>query len=370
VLIQVNLIPAGSIEICRIKGLHSMEQSKNSIYEQLPAIVRRYQLPDYGKATIQVLNSFLPFIAIWITMYMVRGVSLWLTFLLAIVNALFLVRIFIIQHDCGHESFTASRKVNTIIGTVASFLTFIPYKYWTKNHNYHHGHNGILDNHRDIGDINTLTVSEFRASSRFQKIKYMIFRSTPVLFLIGPLVYIFYNNRFPLIRLKGWEIANRSLIWSDLFLVAFYAMLVYFLGWEAFFLVQLPILACFGVIALWFFYIQHQHKTTYKARKKNWDYYRSAIQGSSYYKLPRIFQWFSGNIGFHHIHHLNSLVPNYELARCHHENPVFDQIANTLTFSQSLKCIFNKLWDEDSEQMVTWKEYFKMEKKASVPAGS
>ena len=339
-----------------------MQQPDNSIYQQLPAIVKRYQLPDSRKASIQLLNSFLPFVALWAVMYLLRDVSIWLTISLAVVNAFFLVRIFIIQHDCGHQSFTASRRANNIIGAVSSFLTFIPYKYWAKNHNYHHGHNGILDKNRSIGDINTLTVKEFQKLSRFQKLKYMLFRSAPVLFLIGPMVYIFYNNRLPLIRLKGWKIANLSLLWNNLFLLLIHSALIFFLGWQAFVRVHFPILVAFGTIAIWFFYIQHQHEHTYKALKEKWDYLRASIQGSSYYKLPRLFHWLSGNIGYHHIHHLNSLVPNYELARCHHENPVFDQVANSLTFWQSLRCVFNKLWDEDREKMIGWREYFRLAK--------
>ena len=314
-----------------------------------------------------MLNSFLPFLAIWVTMYLVRDVSIWLTVGLAVVNAFFLVRIFIIQHDCGHQSFTSSRQINNVIGAASSFLTFIPYKYWAKNHNYHHGHNGILDDNRAIGDINTLTVNEFRALGRFQKLKYMLFRSTPVLFLIGPMVYIFYNNRLPLIRLKGWESANRALLWNDVFLVAIYSALTFFLGWEVLLWVHLPILVAFGTIAIWFFYVQHQHEHTYKSIQKNWDFLRASIQGSSYYKLPKLFHWLSGNIGYHHIHHLNSLVPNYELARCHHENPVFDKVANALTFRQSLRCVFYKLWDEEGEKMIGWREYFKKQKSPMPP---
>ncbi len=338
-----------------------MQQSDYSLYQELPAIVRRYQLPDSGKAGIQILNSFLPFIAIWAAIYLLNDAFWWLSLLLIIVNAFFLVRIFIIQHDCGHQSFTASRSANDIIGTVCSLLTFIPYKYWAKNHNYHHGHNGVLDNNRAIGDINTLTVREFSELSRFQRLKYMLFRSAPVLFLIGPLVYIFYNNRFPIIRLKGWEVANRSLLWNNILLLAFHSTLIYSLGWRAFLFVHFPILAAFGTIAIWFFYIQHQHEFTYKAAKEKWDYLKASIQGSSYYKLPRLFHWLSGNIGYHHIHHLNSLVPNYELARCHHENPIFDQVANTLTFRQSLRCIFYKLWDDDRGKMISWGDYFRMQ---------
>ena len=343
-----------------------MQSADNSIYKQLPAIVKQYQLHNSRKATIQVINSFLPFIALWIAMYVWRDESIWLIIGLAVVNAFFLVRIFIIQHDCGHQSFTASRKANNLIGALCSLLTFIPYKYWAKNHNYHHGHNGILDKNRAIGDINTLTVNEFRSLSPFEQFKYRLVRSAPVLFLIGPLFYIFYNNRFPIIRLKGWEVANRALLWNNFFLISLHATLIYFLGWEAFTLVHFPIIVAFGTIAIWFFYVQHQHEYTYKAWKDQWNYLQASIQGSSYYKLPRLFHWLSGNIGYHHIHHLNALVPNYELARCHHENPIFDQVANTLTFWQSLHCIYNKLWDEDKEKMIGWREYSNMQKKTKI----
>jgi len=361
-LLAHPILEKGSMRPSKSRFL-AMQATHPSIYDQLPAIVKRYQLPNNRKATIQILNSFLPFIALWVAMYVWRDVSIWLTIGLAIVNAFFLVRIFIIQHDCGHQSFTASRRANNLIGSTCSFLTFIPYRYWAKNHNYHHGHNGILSDHRDIGDINTLTVNEYSALSRFQKFKYRLFRSAPVLFIIGPLVYIFFNNRFPLVRMKGWELANRALLWNDFFLIVFHGALIYFLGWEAFTLVHFPIITAFGVIAIWFFYVQHQHEYTYKAWKSKWDYLTASIQGSSYYKLPRFFHWLSGNIGYHHIHHLNSLVPNYELARCHHENPIFEQVAVSLTFRQSLQCIFNKLWDEDKGKMIGWREYARMQKK-------
>ena len=333
-----------------------------SILQRLPAIVKSYHLPDTQKAVIQILNSFLPFVGIWVAMYFLVDVSFWLVLPLAIVNAFFLVRIFIIQHDCGHQSFTASRKANNIIGAASSFLTFLPFRYWAKNHNYHHGHNGILGENRDLGDINTLTVEEFSELSRFGKIKYMIFRSAPVLFVLGPLFYIFYNNRFPIIRLKGWEVVNRSLLWNNILLLTIHSTLIFFLGWQAFLLVHFPILVAFGTIAIWFFYVQHQHETTYKQWKDKWDYILAAVQGSSYYKLPRLMHWLTGNIGYHHIHHLNPLVPNYQLARCHHENPVLDQVANKITFWQSLRCVFNKLWDEEQQRMISFREYFKRQK--------
>lgn len=330
-----------------------------AVLQQLPALVKAYQLPDTRKAVIQMFNSFLPFLSIWVAMYLLLDVSVWLTLGLAIVNGFFLVRIFIIQHDCGHQSFTKNRKANDIIGEICSLVSFMPYRYWAKSHNYHHGHNGMLHEHRDIGDIELLTVQEFKALSRFQKIRYLLFRSFPVLFVIGPAWYLLIQNRLPLINLKGWEHARRSLIRHNLLLVGLHLSVILLLGYKAFLLVHLPILLVFALVAVWFFYVQHQHETAYKEWKDKWDYIRAAVQGSTYYTLPRMFHWLTGNIGYHHIHHLNPLVPNYQLARCHHENPVLDRVANKITFLQSLRCIFNKLWDEDQERMISFREYLR-----------
>ena len=330
-----------------------------AVLQQLPALVKAYQLPDTRKAVIQMFNSFLPFLAIWVAMYLLLDVSVCLTLGLAVVNGFFLVRIFIIQHDCGHQSFTKNRKANDIIGEICSLVSFMPYRYWAKSHNYHHGHNGLLHEHRDIGDIELLTVQEFKALSRFQKIRYLLFRSFPVLFVIGPAWYLLIQNRLPLINLKGWEHARRSLIRHNLLLVGLHLSVILLLGYKAFLLVHLPILLVFALVAVWFFYVQHQHETAYKEWKDKWDYIRAAVQGSTYYTLPRMFHWLTGNIGYHHIHHLNPLVPNYQLARCHHENPVLDRVANKITFLQSLRCIFNKLWDEDQERMISFREYLR-----------
>ncbi len=333
-----------------------------ALLQRLPAIVKAYQLPDTKKAVIQILNTFLPFVAIWVAMYLLLDVSVWFTLALAVVNAFFLVRIFIIQHDCGHQSFTTSRKANDIIGEICSLLSFMPYRYWAKSHNFHHGHNGILWEHRDIGDINLLTVNEFKSLSRLDKVRYLLFRSAPILFVIGPAWYLLVHSRFPLIKMKGWEHARRSLLKHNLLLLAVHVGIILLLGYEAFVFVHLPILLFFAIIAVWFFYVQHQHETTYKQWKDKWDYIRAAVQGSTYYKLPKWMHWLTGNIGYHHIHHLNPLVPNYQLARCHNENPVLDAVANKITFWQSLRCVFNKLWDEEQERMISFREYMRRRK--------
>lgn len=335
------------------------QQYDPQILKQLPTIVKSYQRPDTRKAVIQMLNSFLPFVAIWVAMYFLIDVSFWLVLPLAAINAFFLVRIFIIQHDCGHQSFTQNRKANDLIGEICGLISFMPYKYWAKSHNFHHGHNGILWEHRDIGDINLLTVKEFKALSRWKKIHYALFRSFPVLFVIGPAWYLLIQNRLPLIRLKGWEHAHRALWKHNLMLIGLHVGIILLLGYKAFLMVHLPILLFFAVIAIWFFYVQHQHETAYKEWKDKWDYIRAAVQGSTFYNLPKVFHWLTGNIGYHHIHHLNPLVPNYQLARCHHENPILDQVANKITFIQSLRCMFNKLWDEEQERMITYREYLR-----------
>jgi omega-6 fatty acid desaturase (delta-12 desaturase) len=330
-----------------------------AVWQQLPALVKAYQLPDNKKATMQAITSFGPFLAIWVAMYLLMDVSMWATVLLGIVNAFFLVRIFIIQHDCGHQSFTASRKANDIIGQVCSYFTFIPYRYWAKSHNFHHGHNGLLWEHRDIGDVNLLTVNEFKALSKWEQFQYRVYRSFPVMFVIGPIWYILVHSRLPLIKIKGWEHARKALLRHNVILIAVCVAVGLLLGYEALLMVQLPILIAFGVIAIWFFYVQHQHETTYKQWKERWEYVKAAVEGSTYYKLPKLFHWLTGNIGYHHIHHLNPLVPSYQLPRVLKENPILDQMANKITFLESLKCIFNKLWDEDSQRMISFREFYR-----------
>lgn len=320
-------------------------------------IVTKYSQPDATKAIIQILNTVLPFIAIWILMYFALEWSVWLTLLLAIINGFFLVRVFIIQHDCGHQSFLGSKKWNNTIGFICSIFTSLPYKYWARVHSFHHGHAGQLE-HRDVGDINFLTVKEFKEGSRWKRIGYRIFRNPVFLFLLTPVIYFTVSNRYPFFRFKGWETVRRSQIWSNVALIATYLFLGWLLGWKEFFLVQLSIIFVFSVVAFWFFYVQHQHEETYMRWKDQWDHLLASIRGSTYYKLPRVFQWLTGNIGFHHIHHLNSKIPNYNLEQCARENPVLQKYVPTIGFWESLQCINNNLYDEDRQKMISFREYY------------
>jgi acyl-lipid omega-6 desaturase (Delta-12 desaturase) len=336
-----------------------MENPNQEVLSRLPQVVKTYQIPNTKKAVLQIFSSFAPFLVIWVLMYFTFQWSLVATFGLAILNAFFLVRIFIIQHDCGHQSFTKYRWLNDALGFVASFISLIPYKYWARSHNFHHGHNGKLWEHRDIGDVETLTVEEFEKKSRLQRFGYRIYRSAPVMFGLVPIYYMFLHHRIPTIKMKGWEKVNKSLIINNLWIVGFFTLLILWLGWKAILVIHLPIVVVFGTIAIWFFYVQHQHETAYKEWTEKWDYLTAAIKGSTYYKLPRLFHWLTGNIGYHHIHHLNPLVPNYNLAKCHKENPILDELANKITFMESLSCVFNHLWDEQAQKMISFREYYK-----------
>lgn len=338
----------------------STQKEIKQILSNWPEMVKKYQTPDQKKAIIQIINSFGPFLALWVLMYLSLNVSYWLTVGLGVLNAFFLVRIFIIQHDCGHQSFLKSRKINNIIGTLCSMFSMIPFKYWARSHNFHHAHNGQLE-HRDIGDITLLTVKEYSQLGAWKRFQYRLYRSPIVMFVIGPLYYILIHNRLPLISLKGWKKEKRALTRNNIGIIVLYLILGFAIGWKKFLLIQAPIIGFFAVIAVWFFYVQHQHEDTYKQWKENWEYLLSAIKGSTYYKVPRPIQWLTGNIGFHHIHHLSSLIPNYNLEKCNRENPIFEKYVTILSFRDSLKCMFNKLWDEERQRMITFREYYRLE---------
>ena len=326
------------------------------------SIVKKYQVPNTGKAIIQMLNSFLPFVGLWTLMYFSLEWSYWITLALAVVNAFFLVRIFIIQHDCGHLSFLKSKQANKYIGLICSFFSSIPYRYWARMHNWHHGHNGQLETEtRELGDIHFLTVEEFRQATPWRRFRYRAFRHPLMLFGITPVVYLALVNRLPIVRTKNWLRFKDSQLLNNLLIAGVYMGLALLIGWKEFLLIQIPVLFMFGVIAFWFFYVQHQHEETYKAWKKNWDHLLSSIRGSTYYKLPRLFTWLTGNIGYHHIHHLNPRIPNYHLKRCAQENPILQQFVTTLNFRESLKCMFNKLWDEQNKRMITFREFRRLE---------
>ncbi len=324
-------------------------------------IISKYQRPNSIKAIIQLANTFLPYIGLWILMYFAWNYSILLTFFLGLINAFFLVRIFIIQHDCGHQSFLGSKRWNNAVGWCCSLFSTLPFKYWAKVHNHHHGHSGQLEE-RDIGDINFITVEEFRKRSKWGRFKYRVFRHPFVLFVIAPLYYFTVSNRIPTIRMKNWKKIGRFQLLNNCLMLGLYLLLGWLVGWLKFFGIQLFIVFTFFIIAFWFFYVQHQHEEGYMRWRKNWNFLLASIRGASYYKLPKVLQWLTGNIGFHHVHHLSSLIPNYNLEQCVKENPILSKFANVVTLWDSFKLVANKLWDEERKRMISFAEFYQLER--------
>jgi len=323
--------------------------------------LNKFTKTSKSKATVQIINTFLPFIALWVLMYFAYDYSYWLTLALGAVNAFFLVRIFIIQHDCGHRSFVSNPKVRNAIGYACSLFSTIPYTYWAKSHHIHHSHNGQLEL-RDIGDIDTLTAKEFKDLSAWGRFKYRLYRSWLVMFVLGPIYYVLIHNRLPLINMDVFKNEKRKLWINNVIMLAILLVLGYYLGWAKFFATHLTIVGLFSVIAIWFFYVQHQHEASYKQWKHNWDYLTSALRGSTYYKVPKLFNWLTGNIGIHHIHHLNPAIPNYNLQDALKHNLWVNDYTTILGFWESLKLASHKLWDESQQKMITFNEFYQREK--------
>jgi acyl-lipid omega-6 desaturase (Delta-12 desaturase) len=321
--------------------------------------LKPYSEVNHKKAFFQILTSFLPFLALFAVTYMALSYSYVLFFALAFLNAFFLVRIFIIQHDCGHNTFVASNTWRSIIGFGCSLISAIPYQYWAKSHQYHHNHTGQLEL-RDIGDINTLTVKEYEELTPFGKFKYRLYRSPLVMFVLGPLYYWVVVNRFPFITMDSFKPVRKFVAINNLAVLAMVLGLSLLLSWKTFLATYFVTLYFFYIIAIWFFFVQHQHEETYKQWKKNWTFFVAAIKGSTYYKLPGIVHWLTGNIGVHHIHHLNATIPSYNLMRAIKENPWLNKYTTQITFWESLQFINNKLWDEELQKMISFREYRKL----------
>jgi omega-6 fatty acid desaturase (delta-12 desaturase) len=315
-------------------------------------IISRYNTPDPIKSWWQIINSVGPYAILWIMMIKSLEVSYWLTLLLSVLAAGFLVRIFIIFHDCGHGSFFKSKRMNTIVGVATGLLVFTPYKKWSYEHLIHHQTVGNLDK-RGIGDVNTLTVSEYLKLSKLQRISYRIYRNPFILFGVAPLLVFVVFQRF---TNKSMKIADKFYVHlSTLGMAAWVAGLMLIIGWKTFLLIQIPVLYIGAAHGLWLFYVQHQYRHVIWTKTENWDYKTIATQGSSMFKLPAVLNWFTGNIGYHHVHHLGPTIPNYNLKRCHNENPLFSSI-KPITFFTAFESLRLRLWDEKRQMLIPFSE--------------
>jgi omega-6 fatty acid desaturase (delta-12 desaturase) len=311
-------------------------------------IVERYAQPDLRRAIWQTVNSLVPYFVLFYLSLRSLEVSFWLTLPISILTAGFMVRTFIIFHDCGHGSFFKSQWANDWVGIVTGILTFTPYYRWKHYHAIHHATAGDLDR-RGAGDVYTMTVQEYLAAPWWIKVGYRVMRNPLAMFLIGPMLIFVVVERIP--PLKGKREIS-SVWWTNLALAVIVTTMMLTFGWRAYLTVQLLVLFFGTGVGVWLFYVQHNYEGVYWERHGQWDYFKASLQGSSFYKMPAVLQWFSGNIGFHHIHHLGSKIPSYNLPRAYRENPLFQ--VKPLTLLSSLKSLNLRVYDEANRRLAGW----------------
>ena len=331
------------------------DQAKPGAVGLGPLLSRRFTTysADTKRSIFQLVTTATPFVALLAVMAWASHDRYWLTLLLAIPAAGLLVRLFVIQHDCGHSSFFRSRAANDFAGRALSILTLTPYYSWKRDHAAHHASTGNLDR-RGRGDVETMTVVEYQASSPLRKLSYRLFRNPLVMVMLGAPINFILLQRFP----KPHELRNakslRSILWLDFGLLVAFGLACLLFGARPVFGTYLPVIIIASWIGNWLFFVQHQFDGAHWERDGEWDFHVAALSGSSYFKLPPVLQWFSGNIGLHHVHHLCSRVPNYRLQACLDAAPELQEIAKVITLRESLSCWRRALWDERRNLLVAF----------------
>jgi acyl-lipid omega-6 desaturase (Delta-12 desaturase) len=311
-----------------------------------------YARPSRWRSALDVATSVVPYVVLWAVMYLTvrTGDPYALTLLLSVVAAGFLVRSYIVFHDCAHGSFLASKRANAWLGTSVGLLVFQTFACWRHNHAVHHATAGDL-NRRGVGDVITLTVAEYQARSRRQRLIYRLFRHPLIMFGVGPIFALVVQPR--IVPRTARPRIKRRVVATDIALAGWIVGLCLLLGWRDYLLVQGPIVMLAGAAGIWLFYVQHQFDDVYWERGNEWSFVDAALLGSAYLKLPKVLQFFSGNIGLHHVHHLSARIPNYNLQRAHNDIPMFHQVP-TLSLIDGLRTVRLKLYDEDQRRMVTF----------------
>ena len=308
----------------------------------------------------QIINTLGPFIILWYLAYISLSVSYWLALIPAVFAAGFLTRIFIIFHDCTHHSFFKNRRANRIVGTIMGVLTLFPFDQWGHEHSVHHATSGNLDK-RGTGDIWTLTVDEYLAAPLKLRFAYRFYRNPLVMFGLGPIYVFLLKNRFNRKGARKKEKMNTYL--TNVLIVALVALLCLAVGWQSFLLVQGSIFMISGSMGIWLFYVQHTFEDSYFEENEEWEYVLAAVEGSSFYKLPKLMQFLTGNIGYHHVHHLSPRVPNYKLEMAHNNTQPLKNVP-TITLATSLRSLRFRLWDEESKNFVGFKDIKYLTKKS------
>lgn len=318
------------------------------------SVLERYREPSFHRSLWQFLSSILPFFALWALMWFTLPYGYWLTLILAVPASGFMLRIFMIQHDCGHGTFFKSKAANDCLGFWLGVLTLTPYYHWRRNHALHHAGAGNLDRRGD-GDIPTLTVKEYLARPWSRRLGYRIFRNPFFLFGLAPVLHFAIGQRFPSFVSRAWPKERTNVHLTNLFIVLVLGSLAWAVGWRSLLLIHLPIVVIGASAGNWLFFVQHHFHDSYWQKQEKWKYLAAGMQGCSHYALPRVLQWFTANIGFHHIHHLDSRIPNYRLEACFSENPCFKNVTS-LTLRESFSCAWMALWDEEKQKMIGFRD--------------
>jgi omega-6 fatty acid desaturase (delta-12 desaturase) len=322
-------------------------------FKELQKQISKFVVPSLRRSTIQIVNTFLPYVALWVMMvYSINhGYPYWVTFLLVIPSSALLIRLFIIFHDCCHTSFFASQRANQVLGFLFGVLTLTPYDEWGTAHLTHHSTVADLER-RGVGDVWTMTVQEYRNSGKWTQLAYRLVRNPFVMFGLGPIWVFFIKNRF---SHKGASRRERvSVLITNLTLLGILVLTYFTIGLKTYLVIQVSVQYFAGIFGIWLFYVQHQFDPTHWYPHENWDYLTASIYSSSYYKLPKILQWISGNIGLHHVHHINPRIPNYHLQACLDSTPFLQQVV-PLTIGRSLSTINMNLWDEEQDKLVSFR---------------
>lgn len=317
-------------------------------------ILADYRQPNCARSILEIVVTALPLTLLWLLMWASLDIGYWLCLLLSVPTAGFLVRLFMIQHDCGHGAFFRQRIVNDWVGRMLGVLTLTPYDFWRRTHAIHHANSGNLD-HRGIGDIDMLTVREYLALSKRHQRLYRLYRHPLVMFGIGPAYQFVLRHRLPMgLMHSGWQ-PWLSTMTTNVAIIILFAVMIWLFGLVPFLLVQLPITFLGASIGVWLFYVQHQFEGTFWIRNEGWNFHQAALRGSSHYDLPPVLRWFTANIGVHHVHHLCSRIPYYRLPRVLRDHPQLASVGR-LTLWESLRCVRLALWDEGRARGISFRE--------------
>ncbi|MDX8365254.1 fatty acid desaturase [Cytobacillus sp. IB215665] len=334
----------------------TLQKSMKNLRKQ----VSPFEKSTTAKSVWQIINTIGPFLILWYLAYISLSVSYLLALVPIVLAAGFLVRVFIIFHDCTHHSFFKNRRVNRLLGTITGVITLFPFDKWGHEHSVHHATSGNLDK-RGTGDIWTLTVDEYVAAPFRTRLAYRLFRNPFVMFILGPIYVFLLTNRFNRKGARKKERMNTYL--TNILIAALIGLLCWAIGWQSFLIIHGSIFMISGSAGIWLFYVQHTFEQSYFEKDQEWEYVLAAVEGSSFYKLPKVLQFLTGNIGYHHVHHLSPRVPNYELEKAHNNTKPLENVP-TITMAKSVQSLKYRLWDEQGKDFVTFKEAKQLMKKS------